>query len=62
VAVPAERTPAGTPVGVQLVGRRWADPTVLAAAAALERRAPWSGWYDDLPLASTRFPGDGTDR
>jgi amidase len=34
-AVPVGRTAAGLPVGVQLVGARWADRTCLAAAALL---------------------------
>jgi len=32
----------GLPVGLQITGRRFDDATVLAAAAAYERRAPWS--------------------
>ncbi len=43
---PSASAPAGTtdndlPVGMQLVGRRFADGTVLAASAALERERPW---------------------
>jgi amidase len=36
-AVPIGRTSDGLPVGVQLVGARWADRTCLAAASLLER-------------------------
>ena len=39
-SVPVGRTEAGQPVGLQVVGRRYADDTVLAASAALERERP----------------------
>ncbi len=46
---PAASAPAGMvdglPVGLQLVGRRHADGTVLAASAALERERPWQDTY-----------------
>jgi amidase/aspartyl-tRNA(Asn)/glutamyl-tRNA(Gln) amidotransferase subunit A len=35
----------GLPVGVHLIGRRYADGDVLAAAAAVERTRPWSDSY-----------------
>ena len=40
-SVPAGFTAAGLPVGLQIVGRRHADRTVLAASAAFEAEAPW---------------------
>ncbi len=40
-SVPAGFTAAGLPVGLQIVGRRHADRTVLAASAAWEAAAPW---------------------
>jgi aspartyl-tRNA(Asn)/glutamyl-tRNA(Gln) amidotransferase subunit A len=40
-SVPVGFTAAGLPVGLQIVGRRHADRTVLAAAAALEAARPW---------------------
>jgi len=49
VAVPAARVGAA-PVGVQLVGGRFADRLVLAAAEALESAAPWHGWYSDIDV------------
>ncbi len=43
----------GLPVGMQIVGRRWADSDVLAASAAFERTRPWKDSYQicrDRPL------------
>jgi aspartyl-tRNA(Asn)/glutamyl-tRNA(Gln) amidotransferase subunit A len=40
-SVPAGFTPAGLPVGLQIVGRRFADLTVLQASAAFEAARPW---------------------
>jgi aspartyl-tRNA(Asn)/glutamyl-tRNA(Gln) amidotransferase subunit A len=40
--VPAGLTPAGLPVGLQIVGRRFADLTVLQASAAFEAARPWA--------------------
>jgi Asp-tRNA(Asn)/Glu-tRNA(Gln) amidotransferase A subunit family amidase len=41
VSVPAGWTDDGLPVGLQIVGRRHADRTVLAAASAFEAACPW---------------------
>lgn len=49
IAVPAARIGAA-PVGVQLVGHRFADRLVLAAAQALESAAPWHDWYSDIDV------------
>jgi Asp-tRNA(Asn)/Glu-tRNA(Gln) amidotransferase A subunit family amidase len=48
-SVPCGVTRAGLPIGLQIVGRRFADVTVLRAAAALERLQPWA----------ERRPGEG---
>jgi len=40
--VPAGFTAAGLPVGLQIVGRRFADLTVLQAARAFETARPWA--------------------
>jgi Asp-tRNA(Asn)/Glu-tRNA(Gln) amidotransferase A subunit family amidase len=45
ISVPAGLTPAGFPVGLQIVGRRFADAEVLAVAAAFETRRPWAQNY-----------------
>jgi aspartyl-tRNA(Asn)/glutamyl-tRNA(Gln) amidotransferase subunit A len=41
-SVPAGFTPGGLPVGLQIVGRPFADLTVLQASAAFERERPWA--------------------
>ncbi len=40
--VPVGMTSSGLPVGLQIVGRRFADRTVLAASAAFEAAQPWA--------------------
>jgi Asp-tRNA(Asn)/Glu-tRNA(Gln) amidotransferase A subunit family amidase len=40
-SVPAGWTDNGLPIGLQIVGRRHADGTVLAASAAFEAASPW---------------------
>ena len=47
-SVPAGLDEAGLPVGLQLVGRRFEDATVLAASAAFERERPWAEDYDAI--------------
>ena len=47
---PAASIPAGMldgrlPVGMQIIGRRYADADVLAASAAFERLRPWQDSY-----------------
>ena len=41
-ACPTSFTPIGLPVGLQLVGRRFADLTVLQASAAFEQARSWA--------------------
>jgi Asp-tRNA(Asn)/Glu-tRNA(Gln) amidotransferase A subunit family amidase len=42
ISVPCGWTAEGLPVGLQIVGRRFADATVLRAAAAFEATCPWT--------------------
>lgn len=48
-SVPAGFTREGLPVGLQIVGRRFDDLTVLRAAAAYERARPWHQQRPPLP-------------
>jgi amidase len=43
-SIPAGRA-SGLPVGMQIIGRRYADADVLAASAAFEQLRPWDGNY-----------------
>jgi amidase/aspartyl-tRNA(Asn)/glutamyl-tRNA(Gln) amidotransferase subunit A len=49
IGYPAATVPAGMasglPVGMQIVGRRYADADVIAASAEYERRRPWMDTY-----------------
>ncbi|MDQ3943186.1 MAG: amidase family protein, partial [Actinomycetota bacterium] len=54
-SIPAGFTDDGLPIGLQAIGRRFADDTVLAASAALERLKPWHDSYHKL------MRGDGYD-
>jgi amidase len=44
-SVPAGLADNGLPVGMQIVGRRYADADVIAASAEFERRRPWMETY-----------------
>jgi aspartyl-tRNA(Asn)/glutamyl-tRNA(Gln) amidotransferase subunit A len=41
-SAPAGFTPAGLPVGLQIVGKRFDDLGVLQASAAFEKARPWA--------------------
>jgi Asp-tRNA(Asn)/Glu-tRNA(Gln) amidotransferase A subunit family amidase len=43
ISVPSGYSHSGLPMGLQIVGRRYDDVTVLRLAAAFERISPWSG-------------------
>jgi aspartyl-tRNA(Asn)/glutamyl-tRNA(Gln) amidotransferase subunit A len=47
-SVPCGFTRDGLPIGLQIVGRRYADAAVLRAAAAFERVRPWSSRRPDV--------------
>jgi amidase/aspartyl-tRNA(Asn)/glutamyl-tRNA(Gln) amidotransferase subunit A len=44
-SIPAGMSREGLPVGMQIIGRRYADGDVLAASAAFERLRPWRDNY-----------------
>jgi Asp-tRNA(Asn)/Glu-tRNA(Gln) amidotransferase A subunit family amidase len=46
-SVPAGLTEDGHPVGLQIVGPRYNDETVIAASASFERERPWHEHYPD---------------
>jgi Asp-tRNA(Asn)/Glu-tRNA(Gln) amidotransferase A subunit family amidase len=54
VSVPCGFTASGLPVGLQIVGPRFADRTVLAAAWGYERAAGW--WKHRPPVAAASTP------
>jgi aspartyl-tRNA(Asn)/glutamyl-tRNA(Gln) amidotransferase subunit A len=43
LALPCGRTKAGLPIGLQLIADSFCEETLLRAAAAYERAAPWPG-------------------
>ncbi len=43
VSLPLHWTPAGLPIGVQLIGKPFADATLIRLAAQLEVARPWAG-------------------
>ena len=45
ISIPCGFTSAGLPVGLQIVGRRFDEATVLALAGAFERAHPWADRY-----------------
>ena len=47
-SIPCGFTAGGLPVGLQIVGRRYDEPTVLRAAAAFEAAHPWADRHPDL--------------
>ena len=49
-SVPAGWTKAGLPVGLQIVGRRLADATVISAAAACEAAHPWADRHPPVSI------------
>jgi Asp-tRNA(Asn)/Glu-tRNA(Gln) amidotransferase A subunit family amidase len=50
-AVPIGAGGDGLPVGLQIIGRRWEDATVLEAAAAVERVLPWADAWPPVSVA-----------
>jgi amidase len=48
--VPAGLADNGLPVGLQIVGKRYADEDVFAASAEFERRRPWMDTYRQIKV------------
>jgi Asp-tRNA(Asn)/Glu-tRNA(Gln) amidotransferase A subunit family amidase len=48
ISVPAGLTVEGLPVGLQIIGRRYGDESVLALASRLEQARPWLQSYPGL--------------
>jgi Asp-tRNA(Asn)/Glu-tRNA(Gln) amidotransferase A subunit family amidase len=48
-ALPTGLDPHGLPLGMQVIGPRWSDDTVLAIAAAYERLDPWHQRWPPVP-------------
>ena len=46
-SIPAGLSKNGLPVGMQIVGRRYADLDVIAASAVFERLRPWQHTYEN---------------
>ena len=51
-SVPAGFTADGLPIGLQIIGRRYADASVLTLAATVERIRPWFNRYPGLCAAA----------
>ena len=49
IAVPNWSLEDGLPTSVQIIGRRFDDPTVLCIAACLENQMPWPQWQGCSP-------------
>jgi aspartyl-tRNA(Asn)/glutamyl-tRNA(Gln) amidotransferase subunit A len=47
-SVPCGWTTDGMPIGLQIIGRRFEDATVLRAAAAFEEARPWAGRWPEI--------------
>jgi aspartyl-tRNA(Asn)/glutamyl-tRNA(Gln) amidotransferase subunit A len=47
-SIPCGFSAGGLPVGLQIVGRRYDEPTVLRAAAAFEAARPWADCHPEL--------------
>jgi Asp-tRNA(Asn)/Glu-tRNA(Gln) amidotransferase A subunit family amidase len=51
ISLPAGLTPEGLPIGLQIIGRRHADESVLSLASRFEQARPWFQNYPGLSSA-----------
>jgi Asp-tRNA(Asn)/Glu-tRNA(Gln) amidotransferase A subunit family amidase len=52
-SIPAGLADNGLPVGMQIIGKRYADSDVLAASAVFERMRPWQKTYEKVADRAT---------
>jgi amidase len=60
-SIPAGLAENNLPVGMQIIGKRYADIDVLTASAVFERIKPWHDIYKicvDRPLINPSVPSD----
>ncbi|MDQ3548854.1 MAG: amidase [Chloroflexota bacterium] len=50
IVIPAGFSSEGTPIGIQIAGRWWDEPTVLQVAHAFEQATDWHGRRPPLPV------------
>lgn len=55
ISIPVAQSASGLPIGLQIVGRRFADATVLALAASYERAHPWPMFDARQPMTDLPF-------
>ncbi len=48
ISIPCGQTAENLPVGLQLIGKRWEESTVLRAAYAFEQATPWHRLFPDV--------------
>ena len=48
LSVPSGATETGLPTGIQIIARRFDDPTALRIGAAIEKQRPWKTWHPNV--------------
>ena len=61
LSVPSGMTADGLPTGVQIVARRFDDPTALRIGGAIERLRPWKSWTPDALTPDAGCPPAAPD-